>query len=181
LKKIHPISLGLSAARVRNAGGGDSDKTTDIFWAGRLSNAWRRRGLQQLERLRADGIRVDIAAETLPHDAFMRRCARAWLVWSPEGLGWDCFRHYEAAACFSVPLISQPSIERHRPLRHGEHALYYDVEGDSLSHTIRAALADTRRLRAIAQAGRAHVLAHHTEPALCRYIAETVLSHAPET
>jgi hypothetical protein len=176
--RLRPISLGISLERSAKLVGEERPKTADVFFAGiTASNSTvRERGLAQLQALAAAGVRVDIPDRVLPLEEFYERCASAWLVWSPEGLGWDCFRHYEAAACFSVPVISQPTIDRHRPLRHGEHALYYDVEGDGLPRTIREALAEPARLRAIARAGRAHVLEHHTEPALCRYVAETVLN-----
>ena len=106
---------------------------------------------------------------------FYRRAARAWLVWSPEGLGWDCFRHYEALACGSVPVINQPTIECHRPLLAGEHAFYYDTNPGRLTQTIRNALADKARLRAMARAGQAYVMAHHTQEAIARYVVETTL------
>src|SRR5262249_17474607 len=175
--KLMPISLGIRYDRLDKLVREERPKTADVFFAGVTANnsTVRARGLAQLQALAVAGVRVDIPDRLLPLEEFYERCARAWLVWSPEGLGWDCFRHYEAAACFAVPVISQPTIERHRPLRHGEHALYYDIEGDGLAHTIRVALADTERLRAIARAGRAHVLEHHTEAALCEYVAETVL------
>lgn len=178
--RLHPISLGIRYDRFAKLVPEERPKTADVFFAGIAANnsTVRERGLAQLQALAEAGLRVDMPDRLLPLEEFYERCARAWLVWSPEGLGWDCFRHYEAAACFAVPVISQPTIERHRPLRHGEHALYYEVEGDHLTRTIRAALADTERLRAIARAGRAHVLQHHTEPALCKYVAETVLGTA---
>lgn len=180
--KLRPISLGVPkaseaiAARLTGV-----EKTTDVFFAGSLKN-WgtvRERGAAQLRRLADEGVRVEIPDRILPLGEFLARCAAAWLVWSPQGLGWDCFRHYEAAACGSVPLISQPAIERHRPLLDGVHALYYDIEGDGLERAVRAALADTDRLRTIATAGRAHVLTHHTEASLCRYVAETALAAGP--
>ena len=57
-----------------------------------------------------------------------------------------------------MPLINQPTIERHRPLIGGVHALYYDPEPGFLTAAIEAALADKDRLRAIARAGKAHVM-----------------------
>jgi hypothetical protein len=178
--RLRPISLGIRFDRFAKLVRDERPKSADVFFAGIVANnsTVRERGLAQLQALAAAGLRVDIPDRLLPLEEFYERCARAWLVWSPEGLGWDCFRHYEAAACFSVPVISQPTIERHRPLRHGEHALYYDVEGDGLTQLIREALGDTERLRAIARAGHAHVMEHHTEAALCKYVAETVLEAA---
>jgi glycosyltransferase involved in cell wall biosynthesis len=89
----------------------------------------------------------------------------AWLTWSPEGLGWQCFRHYQAPLAFSVPLINEPTIARYRPLIDGVHAFYYQPDDpDSLGRVIRAALADQAQLRTIASAARAHVLANHIQP-----------------
>ena len=132
----------------------------------------------ELLALRERGYRIDIAEGRLsPQD--YRRCAQAWIVWSPEGLGWDCFRHYEALGCGSVPVINQPTIERHRPLVGGVHALFYDPEPGCLTATIEAALADKDRLRTIARAGKAHVLAHHTLEAIGTYVVETTLGAWP--
>ncbi len=175
IARLHPISLGIRYDRLQHLVRDDRPKSVDVFFAG-ISDAnstVRARGIAQLRKLAEQGLRIDIPDRALPLGEFFERCARAWLCWSPEGLGWDCFRHYEAAACGSVPLISQPAIERHRPLLDGVHALYYDIEDDGLERAVRAALSDTDRLRAIAAAGRAHVMTHHTEAGLCRYVVET--------
>ncbi len=179
--KLRPISLGVPrpveaiASRL-----GPAEKTIDVFFAGSLRN-WgtvRERGLALLQQLAASGLKVEILDRVLPLDQYLARCAASWLVWSPQGLGWDCYRHYEAAACGSVPVINTPTIERHAPLIHGEHCFYYDVEGDALQHAIRAALADRERLRAMGEAARAHVAAHHTAAAIGRHIVETTLAAA---
>ena len=94
-------------------------------------------------------------------------------MWSPEGFGWDCFRHYEVPACGSVPLINQPTIERRAPLIAGVHALYYDPEPGGLTRAIQAALADKPALARIAAAGQAHVMAHHTPGALANYVVNS--------
>ena len=101
--------------------------------------------------------------------------AEARLVWSPEGLGWDCFRHYEAAAAWSVPLINTPPIERHAPLEDGKHCFLYDVSG-GMAPRIREALADPARLERMAAEARAHVLATATPKAICRYVVGEMLS-----
>ena len=128
--------------------------------------------------LRDGGVAIDAPEERLARPVFYRRAARAWLTWSPEGLGWDCFRHYEAAAGGSVPLINQPSIERHAPLLNGVHAVYYDVEPGGLTRAVRAALADRAQLGRMGLAAAAHVAAHHTAATLGRYVVETTLAAA---
>jgi hypothetical protein len=177
LAKLRPLSLGLPPASEALLPEAPVDKTVDLFFAGTLeaNSTVRERGLAALATLREAGVVVDLATERLPRQEFLARAARAWLTWSPEGLGWDCFRHYEAAACRSVPLINPPPLLRHAPLLAGEHCLHYEIEGDGLVRAVRAALADKPRLASMAEAGRAHVLRHHTHAALCRYILASCL------
>jgi len=93
-------------------------------------------------------------------------------VWSPEGLGWECLRHYEAALAGSVPLMQSPSILRYAPLQEGEHAFYYYLEGEHLAFRIRQALQNRARLVEMGRAARQHVLQWHTHEALGRYVIE---------
>ena len=172
--KLRPLSIGIPT-RAEGLPPPPQPKTADIFFLARVadSSTTRARGLAELKALAGQGVIVDIPDSPLPRAEFYRRCAAARLVWSPEGLGWDCFRHYEALACCAVPLINQPSIDRHLPLIAGEHALYYDPEPGGLTRAVIAALKDPAALTRIAEAGKAHVLAHHTPAALARYVVET--------
>ncbi|MFI4935616.1 MAG: glycosyltransferase [Caulobacterales bacterium] len=172
IAKLAPLSLGLPLDWASVPEAPSQERTSDVFFAGRIegSSSLRARGLAELRALAAQGLRIDLPDAPLPREAFYRRCAGAWLVWSPEGFGWECFRHYEALASGTVPLINQPSIERHQPLIAGEHALYYDVEPGGLTGAVNAALADKARLTRIAMAGRAHVLGHHTPAAIARHV-----------
>jgi hypothetical protein len=177
IAKLQPISLGLPRPSLAAIPTESIEKTVDVFFAGQVegSSSVRARGMAELAVLRERGLTVDVPSERMPPAEFYRRAAAAWLTWSPEGLGWDCFRHYEACACESVPVISQPTIERHRPLVAGEHAFYYDVEPGGLTRAIMAAIADKPRLSKMAQAARRHVLAHHTPSALARSVVERSL------
>lgn len=100
----------------------------------------------------------------------MRRCAESWITLSPAGLGWDCYRHMEAALAGSVPLVSTPTIERYRPLVTGEHCLAYHPDEDRIVPIVTEALADKARLQRMAEAARQHVLDHLTETAICRQL-----------
>jgi hypothetical protein len=172
VEKLRPISLGLPTEGADVLPPTLAEKNADVFFAGRVtgSSTLRERGLVELRALAAAGLSLDIPDAPLPRAAFYVRCAAARLVWSPEGLGWDCFRHYEAPACGAVPLINTPTIERHAPLIAGEHALYYDPEPGGLTRAVTAALTDSEALTRIASAGQAHVMAHHTPTALARYV-----------
>lgn len=180
LDKLRPISLGLPLMTPVPFPVEPTRKSTDLFFAGSIkaSSSMRQKGLTELMALREQGVVVDIADTPLPRTEFYRRCAQARLTWSPEGLGWDCFRHYEAAACGSVPLMSLPTIERHKPLLQGVHAVYYDVEEGALAREVLAALANKPRLEAMGRAAREHVLDHHTPTAIAQHIVRESLKLA---
>ena len=175
IAKLRPISLGLPLTSEGLPPQDPVDKRADVFFAGRVegSSSVRPRGLVELRALADQGVAVDIPEAPLPRAEFYRRCAAAWIVWSPEGFGWDCFRHYEALACGAVPLVNLPTIDRHRPLIAGEHALYYAPEPGGLTRTLSEALKDKPALTRMAKAGQAHVMAHHTPTALATYVVES--------
>jgi len=177
VEKLRPVALGCPVESIPPAEMPFPEKTSDVFAALSLpdSSTVRLAGVEELRALQAEGVRVDMTTERIPQDEFYKRMAESWLTWSPEGFGWECFRHYEAPMQLSVPVINAPKIARQNPLRDGEHALYYrpDEPGD-LARTIRSALADKGRLRCMAEAARRHVHAHHLWPwrqaeALLRY------------
>lgn len=179
--KLRPISLGVPLGLDRDgevAKIAGREKTADIFFAGRVagSSTVRTRGMAELLALRDKGIVVDIPDNNLDRHAYLERCASAWLVWSPEGYGYDCFRHYEAPLCGSVPLINAPTIDRYKPLQDGVHCFYYDPEPGGLTRAVERALSDKPCLAAMARTGRDFAIAEHTIAALARYVAETTLS-----
>jgi hypothetical protein len=154
-----------------------ASKKTDVFFSGSVerSSTLRPAGLEHLRGLAKLGFVVDLPAEKLPKAEYYRRMSQAWLTWSPEGLGWDCYRHYEACQCLSVPVINYPTILRHRPLEDGRHAVYYAPEGDGLMRAVEAALADKAKLKRIALAGRDHVLRWHSPAAFCDRVLRAAL------
>ena len=180
VEKLLPLSLGPVVGSEHEFPPVPVAKTSDIFFAGVTESASsvRQRGMKELLALRDLGIRVDIPDGRLSRAEFFQRAAAAHLVWSPEGFGWDCFRHYEAPLCWSVPLINHPTIDRYMPLDEGVHALYYHPEPGGLTKTIHAALSDMARIERIAKAAHAHVSAHHTHAAHVRYIIDTTLARA---
>ncbi len=69
---------------------------------------------------------------------------------------------------------------RHAPpvvhsAKHGEHCLYYGVEGEHLAETIVSAIENRPQLEKMAQAARKHSLAHHTYKALAKHIIRNTL------
>jgi hypothetical protein len=171
--KIRPLSLGhpwMPAARP------PVEKTSDVFFAGaaRHSNTIRDTGIVELRRLAEEGYRIDIA-EALSAEDYLDRMARAWLAWSPAGFGWDCYRHYEAPRVGTVPVMNYPTIVQHQPFVDGVHCFYYRPEAGGLSETIRRALTDKERLRAIAAEAASHVERHHTVRARAEHVAVSLI------
>lgn len=174
--KLRPFSLGFDpgdpppSEKVEAHG-----RIHDVFYAGaNHTTTVRQQGLEELKALRAAGLRVFIPESRLSKPDFFRACAQSWLVWSPEGQGWDCHRHYEALMLYSVPLINLPTIERVWPLVSGEHCLYYRPEAGGLTEAIESALKDREALLRIAEQGRAYILQHHTRTQLVRHILSSV-------
>lgn len=147
-------------------------KTSDVFFAGAIATrAWpRARAAAELRALASEGIAIDMPEERLPPAEFHRRMARARLTWSPAGFGWHCFRHAEAAAAGSVPVIPYPTVETAAGFVHGVTALFYDPRPGGLATAVREALADPARLERIAASARAHALANLTPEAVAAQV-----------
>jgi hypothetical protein len=149
-------------------------KDIDVFFAGALCNGVRRDAVETVRSLSGRGLRVVISSAPLPYPDFIAALARSWLVLSPEGYGWDCYRHYEACLAGSVPVINRPSYHRPLFLQHGVHCFYYDLGQGSLAALLLAVLANKDRLMGMAEAGREHVLANHTRSAVARYMLREI-------
>jgi len=151
------------------------NKTADLFYVGdNPKTTVRLRGMKILEALKARGMRIDLPSERLSPDEFQARMARAWLVWSPEGSGWECYRHHEAIIQGAVPVMNYPTIDRYKPLIEGRHAFYYGCEEDDLARVIEHALADISRLPGMIRAGREHLRQWFTKDAVLRYVWQEV-------
>ncbi|HWX30004.1 MAG TPA: glycosyltransferase [Steroidobacteraceae bacterium] len=150
-------------------------KDIDVFFAGALCNEIRSNAVETVRGLSGRDLRVVIPPAPLAYPDFMVALARSWLVLSPEGYGWDCYRHYEACLAGSVPVINRPSYRRPIFLRHGEHCFYYDPGRGSLAEMLHAVLANKDMLMRVAEAGRQHVLANHTRSAVARYILREIV------
>jgi hypothetical protein len=160
--KLRPLSASVAEDTARLALETRAAKTTDVFFAGSPSHSSVRvQGFAELAALAAQGYAIDVSPGRLSKTD-----------------GWECYRHYEASLCRSVPLLSQPTIFRYRPLLEGVHALCYRPEAGCLRDAIVAALADKAALAAMADAARAHALQFHTHLRSCEYILGTVLGEA---
>ncbi len=191
--KLKPISLGLCSGRVGSLPQERVAKRYDLFFSGDTNSPVRKLEIALLEKLRGLGVRICRPESRLTQREFLETCAQSYLVWSPEGAGWDCFRHYEAAACGSVPVMNLPPITCHHPLVHGLHAWYYKSEyrdrtadrGDFASvtegfvATVQNALQNREKLEQMGLAAREFVLRHHTHEAIVNHIIQVAESLRP--
>ena len=178
--KLHPLPLGCAALEpLDDRFQGPLEKDWDIFYAGDDPFRPRRRGIvAALEALRQKGLKVRVPESPLSIEDYLDELSRSHLAVSPPGIGWDCHRHYEAAFVGSVPVTPFPTIQRHAPLRNGEHCLFYDPE-KSLAPQLEEMLADKTALAAIAGRARAHACRHLTHRAIFDHVVtRTAADHA---
>lgn len=83
----------------------------DVLFVGAMTNTMRMRGQQLVQELAANSSWNIVLEESLPFEDYCRMVARSKITISIAGGGWDCFRHYEAVALGSLPLINKPTID----------------------------------------------------------------------
>lgn len=84
----------------------------DLFFGSRISNTMRATALRLLQEHAANrGWNVVASTESRSFDEYCQLIAKSKLTISVEGDGWDCFRHYEAAALGSLPVINMPTTD----------------------------------------------------------------------
>lgn len=110
--RVHPIPLGVDEALFESWSRERRPKSRDVFWSGRVNASQRISLPDRLRELAARrAIVLDLGDGHLPPDEYRRRIASAKVCVSVEGGGWDCYRHYEAIALGSIPLINEPTVD----------------------------------------------------------------------
>jgi hypothetical protein len=154
-------------------------KAHDLFYAGEdWCRPLRKAAREQLSDGQNHRLTINIPKERMPFTDFAQAIHSSWLCVSPAGLGWDCYRHYEAGLFGAVPVLSRADILPYRPYLHGLDAIYYDPER-SILEQLKPWLADKSRLIEMARRARAHVLQNHTRKARSDYILEAIHSRSP--
>lgn len=179
ISKLRPISLGVADERVGDFFG-TTEKKWDLFFAGDLhEKGFRGRLVQELQALAGKQNWKILLRERMPQGEYRECLEASRLCLSPPGMGWDCWRHYEAMLAGAIPVMPYPTILQHQPAIEGRHCFYFAPEPGGLTRCLEKALAAPDRLPVMASAGREHVRKHHTYSQLREYVVqETLDAHA---
>jgi len=177
-EKIRPISLGFPGEGSPRIPSGQT-KEWDLFFAGDLhEKGLRGRLVQEAKAWAARTGRKVLLREPLPKEEYWRSLSASRLCLSPPGMGWDCWRHYEAMLAGCVPLMTYPTILQYRPGIEGEHCFYFAPESGGLTRCLEQALAGPERFPTMAAAGRQLVTDHHLFSKLREYVINETLAAA---
>lgn len=150
VSRLRPLALGPRGELPLASKPGGMDQATrrfDVFFAGGVDNRPMREPIPEaIKELARRGRHVHHPEFALSAGDYQAALGGARLALSPPGLGWDCHRHYEAAACGAIPVMPYPNIRPMVPFRHGENCLYYDP-GYSLPDQIEPWLDQPEKLR----------------------------------
>jgi len=175
--KLRPLSLGLPNAAQLPAPA--PQKKYDVFFAGDLHEKGLRGRLVEECRRHAAGRNWRLCLrERMGQEEFWKTLSESRLCLSPPGMGWDCWRHYEAMALGAVPLMPYPTIFQHQPPVDGQHCFYFPPEPGGLAAALDRAMDRNTDLHRMAEAGRKLALEHHTFPKLREYIFRETLAIA---
>ena len=173
--KLRPISLGIPDKSVAKIPFGE-EKKWDVFFAGDVKEkGLRARLVEELGDWAARRGRKVLIKDRLTREEYLENLAAARLCLSPPGMGWDCWRHYEAMLAGSVPLMTYPTVLQYQPPLEGEHCFYFPPEPGGLARCLDRAFAAQDHLPILAAAGRRLVLEYHTFSKLRDYVIRETL------
>ncbi len=87
------------------------EQDIDVFFCSQPTSTLRIRAIEKLSNLADTTNWKIVLADSMPFKEFCDHIARSKITVSVSGGGWDCFRHYEAAALGSLPLMDQPTVD----------------------------------------------------------------------
>jgi len=157
-------------------GHGRPDKEIDVFFAGAVNSEQRRVAIDRVRRLESEGFRIKIVEGHLPFAEYLSLMSRSWLTLSPQGYGYNGFRHYESMLVGSVPVINLPDPPIVHDFRHGRNCFLYSPAGEDLTQVIKDALSDKSRLLRLAAGLPEFVVGQHSMRAVGSYLLREALA-----
>src|SRR5205823_5949190 len=101
---------------------------------------------------------------------YLTLMSRSYLTLSPEGYGYNGFRHYEAMLVGSVPLINRPDPPIVHDFQDGQNCVLYSPMRGDVNEVVKAALRDKGALLEMASGLREFVVARHSMQAVGKYL-----------
>lgn len=140
----------------------------DVLCAVGATHPHRGPVLDLIDRLRAEGLRVD--TERRAWRNYIDAIRRSRIALAPRGFGQDTLRRWEIPGANGALLFAERlALLEERPLQDGEHCVLY-ADASDLEQKLRRWLAEEPRRLAVAAAGHAFVQAHHTNAARARQL-----------
>jgi hypothetical protein len=175
MPKVHPFPFHVGPVAYSFKEVLPENKKWDIFYVGdNPKTTVRTSGVKILMQLGERGYKVHLPKKSISQEEFFQCIEESWLVWSPEGSGWECGRHYEAIVHGAVPVINYPTIHRYKPFLDRVHAFYYGCEEKHLLEVIEAALQNRNNLLSMIQCGRRHLQEWYVSPKILEYILSQI-------
>jgi hypothetical protein len=125
------------------------DKEYDVCFAGALNSNARQFAVDTLKRLADYDLNIYIPSENLDKKSYCQMLQKSWLALSPEGIGFHCFRHYEAMAMGAVPLINFPETDLITCHEDAVDVLFFNLKFEDFKEKIMNSLRDKEMLMKI--------------------------------
>jgi hypothetical protein len=152
------------------------EREIDVFFAGAVNSEERRASIDKVRQLESEGYRIMVEERHLPFADYLSLMSRSWLTLSPQGYGYNGFRHYESMLVGSVPLINIPDPAIVNDFRHGQNCLFYSIARADLNRIITSALSDKRGLLQMADRLREFIIDRHSRHGVGAYLLRESLA-----
>jgi hypothetical protein len=148
------------------------DKEYDVCFAGALNSNARQFAVDTLKRLADYDLNIYIPSENLDKKSYCQMLQKSWLALSPEGIGFHCFRHYEAMAMGAVPLINFPETDLITCHEDTVDVLFFNLKFEDFKEKIMNSLRDKEMLMKIILNNLANLEAKHSPRAVGKEILD---------
>lgn len=110
--KVSNVSLGIEDRRYDDLKSKRvQSQDIDVFFCGETTSSPRGDALKKLLKMSEEGQWKIVIDRGLSFEEYCHKMARSKITISISGGGWDCFRHYEAVALGSLPVMDTPLVD----------------------------------------------------------------------
>jgi hypothetical protein len=174
--KLRPFALGIDESEILEPIP-SAAKKYDLFYCGTPDQLpLRERIPALLAAVKANGWRILAPDQRIPLSEFRESIRASRFCLSPGGVGWDCYRHYEVAACGSIPLMNFRTVVAIDPFEHGHECFYFDPQADFLQQVESWLNLPANQTDVLARAAQKKLRDHYTFKALAHYVMAEIRS-----